>query len=213
MNVKYKMDILSFMLWIYKILPFILVSYFIISSLLGNDFSGFLVFLGILLSTFVTFIVGLIPPIKTMLETAIGQKNGNIDYDKINKYKILKFGDSGNPFTLFPLGTNTFSFILGYFLMVLSMSNSKKGGDTFKSNWLLLLILSLLLGFDVNTNYNYIGGLVIIPVAIGILMGVIWAIMIGKKNHMVPKKATTKCAMSSSKKYRCVLNKNGTLLK
>ena len=174
----------------------------------------FLVFLGILLSSVVTYIVGAIPPIKTMLETTIGKKGENIDYDKINKYKILKFGS--DPFTLFPLGTNTFSFILGYFLMVLSMSDSKKGGDTFKpfkSNWILLLILSLLLGFDVSTNFKYIGGLVIFPVAIGILMGVIWAIMIGKKNHMIPKKATTKCSMNTSKNYKCVLNKNGTILK
>ena len=164
------------------------------------------------MSSFVTFVVGEVPTIKTMLETAIGTKNGNTDVNKINEYKILKFGESGNPFTLFPLGTNTFSFILGYFLMVLSM-NSSKSSNMFNSNWLLLLILSLLLAFDVNTNFKYIGGLVIIPVAIGIMMGLVWAIIIGKKNHMVPKKATTKCSMDTSKKYKCVLNKNGTILK
>lgn len=210
------MDILNFMLWIYKILPFILVSYFIISSFLGNDFSGFLVFLGILLSSFVTFIVGEIPAIREMLERSIGEP-GNINYvNKINEYKILKFGDSGNPYTLFPLGTNTFSFILGYFLMVLSMSSSKRGGNTFKpfrENWILISVLSALLAFDVSTNFKYIGGLVIFPVAIGMIMGVIWAIMIGKKNHMVPKKENKKCGMDTTKKYRCVLNKNGTLLK
>jgi len=118
MNVKYKMDILNFMLWIYKILPFILVSYFIISSFLGNDFSGFLIFLGILLSSFVTFIVGEIPFIRAMLEKSLGTPGDNNYVNKINEYKILKFGESGNPYTLFPLGTNTFSFILGYFLMV-----------------------------------------------------------------------------------------------
>jgi hypothetical protein len=207
------MDILNFMLWIYKILPFILVSYFIISSFLGNDFSGFLIFLGILMSSFVTIIIGGISPVKSMLEKAIGQtQNGNIDVNKINEYKILKFGDSGNPLTLFPLGTNTFGFILGYFLMVLSM-NSSKSSNQFSKNWLLLLILSLLLAFDISTNFKYIGGLVIVPVAIGIMMGLVWAIIIGKKNHMVPKKATTKCSMNTSKKYKCVLNKNGTILK
>jgi hypothetical protein len=212
MNVKYKMDILNFMLWIYKILPFILVSYFIISSFLGNDFSGFLVFLGILLSSFVTFIVGEIPAIRTMLENAIGKKDGIIDTNKINEYKILKFGDSGNPYTLFPLGTNTFSFILGYFLMVLSMSG-RKSSNQFSENWILISVLSALLAFDVSTNFKYIGGLVIFPVGIGMIMGAIWAIMIGKKNHMIPKKATTKCSMNTSKKYKCVLNKNGTILK
>ena len=207
------MDILNFMLWIYKILPFILVSYFIISSFLGNDFSGFLIFLGILMSSFMTIIIGGISPVKSMLEKAIGKtENGNIDVNKINEYKILKFGDNGNPLTLFPLGTNTFGFILGYFLMVLSM-NSSKSSNLFNSNWLLLLILSLLLAFDISTNFKYIGGLVIVPVAIGIIMGLVWAIIIGKKNHMVPKKATTKCSMDTSKKYKCVLNKNGTILK
>jgi len=96
------------------------------------------------------------------------------------------------------------------------MSSSKRGGNTFKpfrENWLLITVLSVLLAFDISTNFKYIGGLVIVPVGIGMIMGVIWAIMIGKKNHMVPKRANTKCAMSSSKNYRCVLNKNGTLLK
>jgi hypothetical protein len=212
MNVKYKMDILNFMLWIYKILPFILVSYFIISSLLGNDFSGFLVFLGILLSSFVTFIVGEIPFIRTMLENSLGKPSDPNYVNKINEYKILKFGESGNPYTLFPLGTNTFSFILGYFLMVLSMSG-RKSSNQFSENWILISVLSALLAFDVSTNFKYIGGLVIFPVGIGMIMGAIWAIMIGKKNHMIPKKATTKCSMNASKKYKCVLNKNGTILK
>lgn len=213
MNVKYKMDILNFMLWIYKILPFILVSYFIISSFLGNDFSGFLIFLGILMSSFLTIIIGGISPIKQMLEKSIGDSTDDIKYaNRINEYKILKFGEIGNPLTLFPLGTNTFGFILGYFLMVLSM-NGSKSSNLFQSNWLLLLVLSLLLAFDIKTNYNYIGGLVIIPAAIGITMGILWAIMIGKKNHMIPKKATSTCAMSSSRNYKCVLNKNGTILK
>jgi hypothetical protein len=151
-----------------------------------------------------------------MLEKSLGTPGDNNYVNKINEYKILKFGESGNPYTLFPLGTNTFSFILGYFLMVLSMSSSKRGGNTFKpfrENWLLITVLSVLLAFDISTNFKYIGGLVIVPVGIGMIMGVIWAIMIGKKNHMVPKRANTKCAMSSSKNYRCVLNKNGTLLK
>jgi hypothetical protein len=212
MNVKYKMDILNFMLWIYKILPFILVSYFIISSFLGNDFSGFLVFLGILLSSFVTFIIGEIPSIRAMLEKSLGTPGDNNYVNKINEYKILKFGESGNPYTLFPLGTNTFSFILGYFLMVLSM-RGRKSSKQFSENWLLISVLSALLAFDISTNSKYIGGLVIFPVGIGLIMGAIWAIMIGKKNHMIPKKATTKCSMNTSKKYKCVLNKNGTILK
>ena len=211
------MDILNFMLWIYKILPFILVSYFIISSFLGNDFSGFLIFLGILMSSFLTIIIGGISQIKSMLGKSIRDSIGDLKDEnkyanRINEYKILKFGEIGNPLTLFPLGTNTFGFILGYFLMVLSMSSSKSS-NPFQSNWLLLLILSLLLAFDIKTNYNYIGGLVIIPAAIGIIMGILWAIMIGKKNHMIPKKQTSTCAMSSSKNYKCVLNKNGTILK
>lgn len=212
MNVKYKMDILNFMLWIYKILPFILVSYFIISSFLGNDFSGFLIFLGILMSSFVTIVIGGVSPIKLMLEKSIGDPTDVKYANRINEYKILKFGEIGNPLTLFPLGTNTFGFILGYFLMVLSMSSSKSS-NPFQSNWLLLLILSLLLAFDIKTNYNYIGGLVIIPAAIGIIMGILWAIMIGKKNHMIPKKVNTSCAIDTSKNYKCVLNKNGTILK
>jgi hypothetical protein len=201
------MNTFEFMMMIYKILPFILVSYFIISSFLGNDFSGFLVFLGILMSSFVTSILSNIPPINKMIQKEIGADDKTLT-DKINKYKILKFGEGNSVFPLVPLGTNTFCFILGYFIMVISMTT----GNAFASNWLLLTVLSLVIGFDIYVNYSYIGIFILFPVILGFVMGILWAVIIGKTNHMVPKKQTSTCAMSSSKNYTCKLSKNGSLL-
>lgn len=200
------MNTFEFMMMIYKILPFILVSYFIISSLLGNDFSGFLVFLGILMSSFVTGAISEIPQIRTLIASELG--TGDELKNKINKYKILKFSENDKVSPLVPLGTNTFCFILGYFIMVISMTT----GNAFASNWLLLTVLSIIIAFDIYINYSYIGIFISIPVILGLVMGILWAIIIGKSNHMVPKKQTSTCAMSSSKNYTCKLSKNGTLL-
>lgn len=200
------MNTFEFMMMIYKILPFILVSYFIISSLLGNDFSGFLVFLGILMSSFVTGAISEIPQIRTLIASELG--TGDELKNKINKYKILKFSENDKVSPLVPLGTNTFCFILGYFIMVISMTT----GNAFASNWLLLTVLSIIIAFDIYINYSYIGIFISIPVILGLVMGILWAITIGKSNHMVPKKQTSTCAMSSSKNYTCKLSKNGTLL-
>lgn len=200
------MNTFEFMMMIYKILPFILVSYFIISSLLGNDFSGFLVFLGILMSSFVTGAISEIPQIRTLIASELG--TGDELKNKINKYKILKFSENDKVSPLVPLGTNTFCFILGYFIMVISMTT----GNAFASNWLLLTVLSIIIAFDIYINYSYIGIFISIPVILGLVMGILWAIIIGTSNHMVPKKQTSTCAMSSSKNYTCKLSKNGTLL-
>ena len=200
------MNTFEFMMMIYKILPFILVSYFIISSLLGNDFSGFLVFLGILMSSFVTGAISEIPQIRTLIASELG--TGDELKNKINKYKIFKFSENDKVSPLVPLGTNTFCFILGYFIMVISMTT----GNAFASNWLLLTVLSIIIAFDIYINYSYIGIFISIPVILGLVMGILWAIIIGTSNHMVPKKQTSTCAMSSSKNYTCKLSKNGTLL-
>ena len=207
------MDITEFALFIYKILPIIMVSYFVISSFLGNEFSGFLIFIGILLSSFITIGVGNLSFVKNPLESMLGKQNNAKFSDIINKYKMIKDVTLSS---MLPLGTHTFSFIFGYFLMVLTMSDSKKGGDTFKpflANWLLLFALSALVAFDIYYNYRYIEIFISVPVIIGFISGMIWAILIGKRNHMIPKKANTTCSMSSSKKYQCKLSKDGTLLK
>jgi hypothetical protein len=199
------MDLSEFAFMIYRILPFIIVSYFVISSFFGNDFSGFLVFLGILFSSVLTIFASKSDIVKNGLTKEFGPTPQAL-MKHFERCNLIMVGDS--PLSFLPLSTHTYCFIFGYFLMVLNAAKS------FSNNWLLLLILLLLIGFDIYYNISSCVGIYIwIPVIIGLLSGVLWAIIIGKKNHMIPKKANTTCSMDSSKNYKCTLNKNGTLLK
>lgn len=204
------MDLTDFTFMIYRILPFIMVSYFVISSFLGNDFSGFLVFLGILFSSSITIMISNM--LKTQIWNSVKSSSGSgqNEADGLMKHfercNIIMIGEK--PLSFLPLSTHTYSFVLGYFIMVLNMNRTP-----FLSNWILLSVLSLLIGYDIFYNLKACAGIYIfIPVVIGLLSGLLWAIIIGKKNHMIPKKANTTCSMHSSKKYKCTLRKNGELL-
>ena len=206
------MDLYDFVFMIYRILPFIMVSYFVISSFLGNDFSGFLVFLGILFSSILTIFLSKVNRLKTQIWNSVKSSYSTETTEEaglpkhFKKCNIIMIGDE--PLSFLPLSTHTFCFILGYFIMVLNAAKS------FETNWLLLLVLSLLIAFDIYYNLNHCAGIYVwIPVIVGFVSGLLWAIIIGKKNHMVPKKANTTCSMNSSKNYKCTLKKNGELLK
>jgi len=204
------MDLSDFVFMIYRILPFIVVSYFVISSFLGNDFSGFLVFLGILFSSSITIMIS--KPLNNQIWKSVKSSDSKETEEAAELMKhfercnIIMIGDK--PLSFLPLSTHTYWFILGYFLIVLNAAKS------FATNWFLLLVLSLLVAFDTYYNFNHCAEIyVFIPVIIGFVSGLLWAIIIGKKNHMVPKKANTTCSMSSSKNYKCTLKKNGELLR
>lgn len=199
-------DLIKTVFLVYRILPFIIVSYFVISSFLGNDFSGFLVFIGIILSSFITIGAGSLSFVKEGLLKNLSLDSQEKSQAYFKKCNVLSMNNS--PISFLPLSTHTFCFILGYFLMVLNAAKS------FETNWLLLLVLSLLIAFDIYYNLNHCAGIYVwIPVIVGFVSGMIWAITIGKKNHMIPKKANTTCSMSSSKNYKCTLKKNGDLLR
>jgi hypothetical protein len=205
------MDLSDFVFMIYRILPFIMVSYFVISSFLGNDFSGFLVFLGILFSSSITIIIS--NALKTQIWNSVKSSDSKETDEAAGLMKhfercnIIMIGDK--PLSFLPLSTHTYSFVLGYFIMVLNMSRTP-----FLLNWILLSVLSLLIVYDIYYNLKACAGIYVwIPVIVGFVSGLLWAIIIGKKNHMIPKKANTTCSMNSSKNYKCTLKKNGELLK
>ena len=203
---KYSMnsDIGQFAFVTYRIFPFILVSYFVMSTLLGNDFSGFLVFLGILFTSLITIGIGKLESVHKIAFDG----NTVVSKEIITKLKTCNLIMLGNqPLSYLPLSTHTFAFALGYFSYVMSKTN------TLNTNLLsFMFLLSLVIGdtiYNVKTCY---GMATFIPLLIGGLGGLFWAMTIGKTNWMVPKQSTNEKCSTKDMKYKCNMTTSGQLI-
>lgn len=202
---KYSMnsDIGQFAFVTYRIFPFILVSYFVMSTLLGNDFSGFLVFLGILFTSLITIGIGKINSVKNLM--FYDKTNATNIIAKLKTCNLIMLGHE--PLSYLPLSTHTFAFALGYFSYVI------KKTSTTDANLLSLLFLSFLVIGDTIYNVKICYGMAtFIPLSIGLVGGTLWALSIGKKNWMVPRRTTNEKCSTKDMKYKCQLSTTGQLI-
>ncbi len=164
-------------------MPFIMVSFLVIQSLFTNDMSGFFILVGLLLTSVITIVIS-----KTQFVT----NSGVIEDEMLRKCNLITLGNQ--VLSYLPLSTHTFAYILTYFIYITIYHKIAS------KNLFLLSILSLILALDVVFNFkNCAKHLVIIPLLIGALSGLMWASVIGPKNHMVPQK---------DEKSSCGVNKN-----
>lgn len=202
---KYSMnsDIGQFAFVTYRIFPFILVSYFVMSTLLGNDFSGFLVFLGILFTSLITIGIGKNESVKNFIYD--GETDSSKIITKLKTCNLIMLGNQ--PLSYLPLSTHTFAFALGYFSYIM------KKTDTLQTNLLsFVFLLFLVIGdtiYNVKTCY---GPATFIPLIIGGIGGILWAVSIGKKNWMVPKQSTNEKCSTKDMKYKCNITTSGQLI-
>ncbi len=178
-------------------MPFIIVSYLVISSLFSGELSGFLLLVGIMISSLLT--IG----ISQMEFITQGIKNNNIN---MSECSLLTLNDQ--PLSNLPLSSHTFSFIFGYFIYVI-VTNKLVG-----KNALLIAIVTILVFIDVTYNFNNCAQqFVLIPLLIGLFSGVIWAIIIGKKNQMIPQQdRASKCSINKGM-YKCKIKRIGQVVK
>lgn len=170
----------------YRIMPFIMISFLVIMSLFSGDISGFFVLLGLIISSLITILIS-----KTQ---SIG---ATIDSEKLLKCNLVTIG--GTMLSNLPLSIHTFAYIFFYFIYVTWVNKS------MPSNVLLLGLLGTILGIDMLFNYkNCAGAMSFIPLIIGGLSGVAWAVMIGSGYHMVPKSSNigARCDVKE-KKFNC----------
>jgi hypothetical protein len=187
-------------------LHYIIITYFAIAGLIGASIKSFLVFVGALL--------GLIFPI--MAENFFG---GLIDsvFNTIQEPNTEKLKCYGQPIigsTLYktPLSVYIYAYLSTYFMYVFSANRAWNS----LNNTLVFLILGALTLFECYRvasacGFGYI--VVGIPLVCGIIWGIIWAAIIGKKNHNVPGSAKgEKCGLDNQQQYQCKLSTNGELL-
>jgi len=96
----------------FRLAPFILVSYFTLSSLFNRDFKGIMYLAGLLLTSFVSVLIGNTLP--GLFET-IPEGSSDI-YENITKVCNLMTISKSGPLSNLPLSLVVFSYTFGYLL-------------------------------------------------------------------------------------------------
>ena len=207
---------------IFRLMPFMIVAYYVISGIFDANFKAFMVFMGILFSTLITTGVSRMDSVKSIL---FNTENNATVINQIKSYSI--FNISSEPISYLPLSVNIYSFLLVYYIFIMFSYdfNKKKSGrfdankrekkDTGNKNWLLIVALILILIFELvyflNISKNIL--MFFIPAIIGVLTGVTWPLLIGKANWSIPKADSNATCGLSNAKYSCKLSTSGTLIK
>ena len=169
-------------------MPFMLVAFLVISSLFSGELSGFLLLVGIMLSSLITIGVSHMPFVKEVWQT----ENSNM-MQKMAECSLITMNDT--VLSYLPLSTHTFSFIFGYFIYVIVTNK------LVVKNALLIAMVTILVFIDIAYNFNSCAGqFVIIPLIIGVFSGMIWAVILGKKNQMIPQEdGASKCSVTKGR--------------
>jgi hypothetical protein len=216
----------NFSFTIYRILPFIVVAFFFISSILSGDVSGFLILVGVILSSVITLLASKTQyvlneiyekKIKELWNNIPDSKkdttnDGSTDLKKqariIDSLKYCnQFVLGKNPVSYLPLSTHIYWFLSAYFVYVMSINN------VLARNWFLLLSMSVLLFIDgYYNNTACVGNFIAIPAIIGAVTGVIWAVIVGPKNHMIPLLSQKSQCSAQTSRYSCRIKRTGQIV-
>jgi hypothetical protein len=197
------MEITGLFFLIYRMMPFMLVAFLVISSLFSGELSGFLLLVGIMLSSLITIGISHMPFVK---EVSKSENNENSKMmQKMAECSLLTLNET--VLSYLPLSTHTFAFIFGYFIYVIVTNK------LVVKNALLIAMVTILVFIDIAYNFNSCAGqFVIIPLIIGVFSGMIWAVILGKKNQMIPQEdGASKCSVTKGM-YRCKIKRTGQIV-
>ena len=153
-----------------------------------------------MISSLITIGVSHMPFVKEVWQT----ENSNM-MQKMAECSLITMNDT--VLSYLPLSTHTFSFIFGYFIYVIVTNK------LVVKNALLIAMVTILVFFDIAYNFNSCAGqFVIIPLIIGVFSGMIWAVILGKKNQMIPQEdGASKCSVTKGM-YRCKIKRTGQIV-
>lgn len=183
-------------------MPFMIVSFLVISSLFSGELSGFLLLVGIMISSLITIGVSHMDFIKELWNPS-GSPNGEME--KMVECSLLTINNS--VLSYLPLSTHTIAFIFGYFIYAIVTNK------LVVKNALFIAIITILVFIDMVYNFNSCAKeYVIIPLIIGVFSGVLWAVIIGKKNQMIPQEdGASKCSVTKGL-YKCRIKRSGQVI-
>jgi hypothetical protein len=174
---------------IYKIMPFIMVAYLLITAVFAGSIGGLMTLVGLGITAIITIAVS------------------RLDYFKSPNVSdtLLTFNETA--LSKLPLSTHTFAYMLGYFVFVLSKN------DLVSNNALLISALTIILGGDLYYNNSINNGVnAFMATIIGIFGGVIWGAIMPNTMRMVPQSYDqSKCNVKKGI-YRCRIKRTGEIV-
>ena len=201
---------------LFRLMPFVLVSYFLISGIFNSNFKAFLVFTGIVITMVITTMMG-----KMLQSFLYAEATPDKILESIKTYSI--FNIASTPFSVVPLSINIYTFLLSYYSFVLFAYDPKKSKKTNKQNmdkqgkqnWFIMVFLILIVILDIlylSVNFKNMCPIGLSAV-LGATFGVIWALIIGRRNWAIPSATTIEKCGPKDMKYSCSLTTTGDLIK
>lgn len=199
---------------LFRLAPFIIVSFFVLQSFLMWDLKGLVYLCGLLLATVVTLFCNVL------------FKKDDIDTERNPRCNIITLGENGNYISNIPLNLMVYSFSFGYLLIFIlnlaNLKNSTKGvlqskqikqttiNMALRQNIPILIFFPLLIIVEVfwilnNSCSEFLNS--VAGVIIGSGCGLIWAVIITSLNvpqlQYITSKNTDVCTRPTKTLYRC----------
>lgn len=187
------LNLVSILYIAYRLAPFILVSFFTLSSVFNNDFKGLIFLAGLFIATFISIIIG--------NSSYIFVQNDADKDESCDTFTLSSTGVLSN----IPLGTLTISYTFFYLLYTIIYFNLEK------LNIFTLMIFPILLLTDIIWSINYSCSKtisIIFAVFIGFGVSWLWAFILQETkstNLMYFSGVSGKevCSMASKQNFRC----------
>jgi hypothetical protein len=192
----------------FRLAPFIIVSYFSLSSIFNQDLKGLIYLVGLLLATFVTIIVGNTLPISFTIGTDM--EGADVPRAVNGVCNMITIGKDGS-FSRIPLGMSMLTYTLIYLVYIIAKNHIEM------SNLPTLIILPLLILGDLlwnitNSCYTIFG--LALAISCGGLMGWAWAAIV--ESFKQPQLFflnvggdKTVCHRPSKQLFKCTFKKSG----
>jgi len=161
-----ELNLINVLYMLFRLSPFIIVSYFTLQSILNQDLKGVIYLVGLIVTSFIVYLIA------SMLPEEPVSKNSN-DLMKV-KCTQLTIG-SGEPISKLPLSQTVFGYTLTYLSYFIGVNNLQSQNIP-----IFILFPVLILGdiFWSTTNSCSSPKYLLISLIISSIVGLLWAMLI-----------------------------------
>ena len=198
-----ELNIVTFLYLFFRLAPFILVSFFSLSSLFNQDFKGLVYLIGLIFTCFTSIMIGNAIPNDWLLKFTENNEICN----------MITVGNNSNALNI-PIGQTILGYTFFYLLYAIIKYKSSKHNIPTLVFFPLIILLD---AFWNITNRCYSLPQILVALGLGIGFGLLWGLLIDKTkisslqyfNKISGKEI---CSVPSKQTFQCKVYKNGKLL-